>query len=328
MEPPYTLVTFGGLRLARSNGTVIGGPGAQLRVLAVLAILATAGARGIARERLAALLWPESTESRARHALAQILHSLRRALAPHDPVVGTGRGRVLHLDPAVVRADVHAFDEALAAGDDAGAIALWQGELLAGVHLTGAPSTFEEWLDGERAEVTSRYRAALDREVARCRARGELAAAAALLRRRQALDPLDVALTLSLMETLALAGDPVGALEVSERHAALRQADLGEAPEGAVSALAARISRAVTATAAAASRNRPTPMPTVLPPAFVATVKARTASLDAAAVAVPAPTPSTPREEAAPRRRLLPCILVVLVVVVLLAGAALVARRA
>ena len=261
MQPPYTLVTFGGLRLVRADGTAVTGPGAQLRVLVVLAILASAGSRGAARERVMTLLWPESSEARARHALAQLLYMLKRALEPLDPLGGTAGARILVLDPAVIDADVRAFADTIALGDDAGAIARYEGEFLAGVFPSGAPASFEEWVDGERARFASDHRAALDREIARRRLLGDRPGTAALARSRQALDPLDVPSTLALMDALAEAGDAPGALETARRHGVLRHTDLDQPPEPSVTALAERIRRAATATAVDESRTRRTPVP-------------------------------------------------------------------
>ena len=49
MSPPLLLVTFGGLGIQRSGGPAEGA-GAQRRRLALLALLAAAGERGLSRE--------------------------------------------------------------------------------------------------------------------------------------------------------------------------------------------------------------------------------------------------------------------------------------
>src|SRR5439155_6918814 len=50
------------------------------RLQSLLAFLALNGDAAQSRERLAYLLWPESSESQARTNLRQLLHHLRRAL--------------------------------------------------------------------------------------------------------------------------------------------------------------------------------------------------------------------------------------------------------
>src|SRR5689334_3210558 len=98
-QPPYRLVTLGGLRLERADGGVVTGAAAQQRALAVLAAIAVAGVRGVSRDWIVALLWPDSEEERARHVLAQLLYNLRRGLEPKSPIAVAGRQ--LWLDLAV-----------------------------------------------------------------------------------------------------------------------------------------------------------------------------------------------------------------------------------
>ena len=53
------LNTFGGLVL-QQDGQLHTGPASQRRRLALLAVVAAAGARGVSRDKLLTLLWPES----------------------------------------------------------------------------------------------------------------------------------------------------------------------------------------------------------------------------------------------------------------------------
>ena len=62
------LNTFGGLVL-QQDGQLHTGPASQRRRLAVLAVVAAAGRRGISREKLVSLLWPESDAEAGRHSL-------------------------------------------------------------------------------------------------------------------------------------------------------------------------------------------------------------------------------------------------------------------
>src|SRR5436190_8212747 len=77
----FHLKVLGGLCLTRS-ARVVTGPAAQRRHRAVLAVLAVHADAGISREKLAALLWPESNEANARNSLKQALHVLRHEIAP------------------------------------------------------------------------------------------------------------------------------------------------------------------------------------------------------------------------------------------------------
>ncbi len=59
----FHLRTFGGLALDR-DGTLL--DGAQRKSLALLAVLAARPSKGVGRDRLMALLWPESDTEHAR----------------------------------------------------------------------------------------------------------------------------------------------------------------------------------------------------------------------------------------------------------------------
>ena len=62
------LKTFGGLWIENREAN---SPSARPRSLALLAICAAAGAKGVSRERVLGILWPESHPERARHALSR-----------------------------------------------------------------------------------------------------------------------------------------------------------------------------------------------------------------------------------------------------------------
>ena len=64
------IITFGTLCVRRDRST-LAGAAAQPRRMALLAMLARAGDRGVTREKLTALVWPDSDEERARRAITQ-----------------------------------------------------------------------------------------------------------------------------------------------------------------------------------------------------------------------------------------------------------------
>src|SRR5215212_5645797 len=124
----FRLETLGGLTLTDEAGHHVA---PQRRRLALLALLATAGDRGMTRDKLTACLWPESAADNARHGLEQLLYSLRRQL-PGGLVLGADP---LRLDSGVVSTDVADFSRRLAAGDLAGAVAAYRGPFLDGFFL-------------------------------------------------------------------------------------------------------------------------------------------------------------------------------------------------
>lgn len=115
------------------------------RAEAVLAVLAVSGDLGCTRERLLALLWPESDEAGARQGLRDAHYVIRRALRPGAV---PSAGRLLRLDPAVVESAARRFAHALAEGRSADAVRLYAGPLLDGFHVDDT-AEFERWLDGE-----------------------------------------------------------------------------------------------------------------------------------------------------------------------------------
>jgi len=146
----YRLITFGGLSLAGGDERVAAAANQRSR-LALLAVLAAAGPSGVARDKLLACFWPDSDTDRARHALKQAVYAIRRDLGTDSAIAGTA---ALVLDGTVVASDVREFDDAIARGDDAAAVALYGGPFLDGVFVRNAPA-FDRWADTERARIQS-----------------------------------------------------------------------------------------------------------------------------------------------------------------------------
>src|SRR5438309_11488085 len=107
---PFRLRTFGGLSLTGESGPVTGAA-AQRRKLALLAVLATGGERGVSRDRLLALFWPERDTQHARHALTQSLWALRRERGAEELVLGT---TALGRNPTLIESRGFAFETASA----------------------------------------------------------------------------------------------------------------------------------------------------------------------------------------------------------------------
>src|SRR4026207_156247 len=101
------LLTFGGLSLERRDGSAP--PRVRPQRLAILAVIAAAGDRRGARERICGLLWPDTSESRARHALRQALYALSHEV--DADIIQTEP--VLRLDQNVLTADVTEFQAAV-----------------------------------------------------------------------------------------------------------------------------------------------------------------------------------------------------------------------
>lgn len=215
------LLTFGGLAL-EVDGSMVTGALTQRRRMAILALLATGGERGVARDRLLALLWPERDAERAGHVLTQLLYAQRRD-AGAELFHGT---KTLRLNPAAMTSDVAQFEAALAAGDAEAALRLYHGPFLDGFHLNDAPG-FEEWLDRERRRFAERAR-----EAAEHLARGANGGGAVeWWRRAVEIDPFNAGLALALAEALRAGGDRASALRELAAYAERLQRELELDPE-------------------------------------------------------------------------------------------------
>ena len=219
------LHTLGGAALKRATEP-FGAAVTQRKALALLAVLARAGARGVSRDKLLALLWPEASTDRAPHRLTQLLYSLRHDLGTPDLFLGATE---LRLNPAVLACDLDAFGAALAAGDPERAVAAYTGPFLDGFFLSDAPE-FERWVDEERADLGRQYAAAVE-WVARAAARqGDHGAAARCWRELAQADPLNSRVMAAYVEVLAAAGDRGAALRAAQAHEALLREELDTEP--------------------------------------------------------------------------------------------------
>lgn len=255
----YRLRAFGGLVLER-DGVPLDGVARHRKALSLLATLAVHGSVG--RERLMALLWPESDAGRAKGSLKQAVHLLRRMSEP-DLLVGTAE---LRLNPDRIESDIQLFTRALDAGEAGAAVALYDGPFLDGVHLDGTPE-FERWADERRAELAGRYARALEELARGAEAQGDALAAASWWRRLQAADPFNGRVALHLMQALEAAGDRAGALRHANAHDLLLRQELGIPAPAAIFALAERLRSSATAGPMGASPIAPgTPPAPAAPP--------------------------------------------------------------
>jgi DNA-binding SARP family transcriptional activator len=172
------LTTFGGVALLQ-DGAPHTGPASQRRRLALLALVAAAGQRGMSRVKLFGLLWPDSTPDAARHALDQSLHMIRRSLGVDALFDGT---TTLRLNAELLSSDVAEFDEAIARGAHEQAVRLYAGPFLDGFFLDGV-AEFERWADAERARISELYRSAMEALATHAAEAGDHATARGQLRR-------------------------------------------------------------------------------------------------------------------------------------------------
>jgi TolB-like protein/DNA-binding SARP family transcriptional activator/Tfp pilus assembly protein PilF len=292
----YRLRAFGGLVVER-DGVRLDGVAGHRKALSLLAALAVHGSLG--RERLMALLWPESDEARAKGSLKQAVHLLRRQLAEPALLLGTSE---LRLNPDRIESDVQLFIGALEAGDAEAAVAFYGGPFLDGVHLEGTPE-FERWTDERRAELAGRYARALEDLALGAEALGDAQGAAGWWRRLQAADPFNGRVALQLIRALDAVGDRAAALRHAHAHDVLLREELGIPADPAILELAERF-RSVAApgpagSPAADAHGRTFPPPSVAPAQAASSPSARSPA-DASSPAPHMAASAAPAVEPAP----------------------------
>jgi len=276
--------TLGGLAVL-AEGKPLRGNAQQPRRLAVLALLARAGSGGINRDRIAALLWADVEEERARRSLNQALYALRQELGSEDAILGT---RDLRLNPELIEVDLAEFDSARRSGAMEQAARLYTGPFLGDFHLPGT-AEFDRWAEAERASIAADYRAVLESVAASAAERNDRAGAVFWWRRLASLDPADAGAAQGLMRALALAGDAPAALRHAEIFDQIRQQELELPPDPEVRALAERIRRE------AATRPIPPPSPLLSVP--------RAPEVATVAPTSPPVSPPEPSSRSLPRPR-------------------------
>ncbi|HEY7612679.1 MAG TPA: protein kinase [Gemmatimonadales bacterium] len=247
------LNTFGGLVL-QQDGQLHTGPASQRRRLALLAAVAAAGPRGMSRDKLLALLWPDSEADAARHSLYQAVHAIRRSAGSDEIFLG---GATLQLNPQLITSDVGEFQEAVESGSHEQAVRLYRGPFLDGFRLENAPE-YEQWQDGERVAHAREYAGAVESLAAAATARGDHPAAVRWWRRLAAAEPVSTSAAVGLIEALVGAGDRAGALQFAGVHSSLVRQHLETEPDPEIDRWIARLrSGEVPAAATPVTRPRP-----------------------------------------------------------------------
>ena len=230
------LKTFGGLSLNGDEGPLTGAA-AQRRRLVLLAALAAAGQKGMSRDALVGLLWPEVDEARARAALSQALYALKRDTGEDELILGHD---VLTLNNEILQSDVSAFEHAIARGDLEAAANLYSGSFLDGIFISDAPE-FDHWLDNVRLRLRHAAEQALEALAMDAKNRLDYSAASNWWRRLLELDGLKTRAVLGLMDALAALGDPGQVLRTAETYAQRVREDLDGEPNARIMAYASSL---------------------------------------------------------------------------------------
>jgi DNA-binding SARP family transcriptional activator/TolB-like protein len=220
MSGEYSLSTLGDLRLAGPNGAVLSG---RRKELVLLAYIARRAPKAVSRDELAALLWGERDEDKARQSLRHALHQLRRALG--DAIDTTGDDvkatDAIAVDASLLEADI-------ANGRLSDAVERWGGDFLRGAEDAGGEE-YAAWLERERERLRRTIVSAFSKLVDEARHRGppdELRWA----RRWTDLFPLDEAAHVALIDALRRSGDADEARSVHSSFVARLRSELDVAP--------------------------------------------------------------------------------------------------
>jgi DNA-binding SARP family transcriptional activator len=212
--------------LVRADGRLLAFP--TRKAAALLFFLAASG-EPHPREQLAALLWPESDEERARGTLRTTLAMLRGALGSENAALLVAeRDRIGLAASATLDIDLRAVETAYALARREGTTATqpvvaqlraaagrYRGDFLTGFSLSDAPE-FDDWAAQQREVWHRRADLVFDRLSQELFEGGEFVEAGEVTARWVAGDPLNEAAHRRLMRIHFAAGDRAGALRAYE----------------------------------------------------------------------------------------------------------------
>lgn len=205
--------------------------------LILLAVVALSGDRGVRRERLTALVWPDSDDERARAALRQTLFAIKRSVGGAELVVGTAE---LRLNSDEVSVDVDRFQQAIATGRLDEAAGHYTGPFLDGVTVR-ASAELEHWIEDQRNALAAEYARLLERLARQATERGDLHSAAHWWGRAASHDRVSARIAREYMVSLAAAGDRESAIRHAAVYAKTVHAVLEIEPDVAVRQFAASL---------------------------------------------------------------------------------------
>jgi DNA-binding SARP family transcriptional activator len=216
------------------------------RAVALIAFLVCHAGSPQARQLIAGLFWPESTDTQALTNLRRELHHLRQVLGSELSLVVTPRD-LCWRDTKTCRVDVRVFATeraaalAAAAADDNDGVLMHAGAAIARYGGDLLPGVYDDWLLDARSELERQCVGLCDLACeARARA-GDLAGAVDAARRRIQLGPLEEAGYRTLMRLQADLGDRAGAVSTYHHCASVLERDLGVVPDAVTRGLFQRL---------------------------------------------------------------------------------------
>ena len=252
------LTLFGTFEARLESGPAIIFP--RKKAEALLAYLALRPGQMYARDTLAALLWGDASDERARHSLRQALVALRRGLPRAAVSCLVEEGDTVGVHPAAVDVDVAAFERFTTDGSPEAlerAAALYRGALLEGISVN-EPS-FEDWLRTERERLGEMAVEALAKLLGHHVRADAVEPAVKVGLRLLALDPAQEPVHRTLMRLYAQQGRLGAALRQYETCVRVLERELGLEPDAETRRLYRELLQTPTRSAPSASERRPTP---------------------------------------------------------------------
>ena len=240
-----------------------GGSPVELRTkdVALLVFLCVEGERTHTRSRLAALLWGESPEDRARHSLTQAIYRIHLKL---------GRD-VLRVSKESVRwlARIPCDAEVLLKGDPDhplvnDALSIYAGPFVEGFDAGPGAEEFAEWADGRRPQLHKEALRLLEKRGRRAEEAGEWDRALRIGERAVQIDPMSEQGRRRVMRAYAARGEVNHALQYYQDFEKWLDEEIGAEPDRETRALAEQL-RARAAEAPSAPVRAPAPPPVAEP---------------------------------------------------------------
>lgn len=222
------LTLFAGFHLTDCNGNTLSGGSRKSKAL--LAWLALNPDHEHPREKLAAILWPDSDEIQARHSLRQALTELRKILPTESTVLQSTKDWIL-LDSREIEIDALNFDRDLVKNDNQSfdhAIKLYQGELLEGCNPRS--DTFEDWLLAYRSNYSERAATIINKRLDSLLANSDFEQASHLAMQLLSIDELRESAYRALMFAHLKLGNHTSALKWYQRCEKVLLQELGVSP--------------------------------------------------------------------------------------------------
>lgn len=243
------------------------------RAAAFLALLVLEGPQS--RARVAPLLWPEASASKARANLRQLLLRLRET---HPVALVERQEELLRLSPHL-GVDAAWLEQRASAGRTS-EVARMEGELLSGLDYDDCPE-LGDWVHARRRDLDELRQRAREEEAARLEREGAVHSALEWNRRVLEEDPTREEAWRRAMRLHLLLGDRAAALRAYDRCRLVLERELEVTPSEETHRLARLIERGVTPSTPERARSTELP-PTVLRPRVLAGRERQWARLEAA----------------------------------------------